>query len=136
MTWPSRNVELSARAPARASKMLSSAAEVDEGREVGSTDICVPPARTALAIKVSGAPGRRTLLERLSSGGLEARVRKHRVHDLRRRFLRRARLEGWLGVVLDAQLDRLCELTAGDPGHEREGHVDPRRNPRGGDDLV
>src|SRR5205085_403528 len=56
--------------------------------------------------------------------------------DLRGRLLRRAGVERRLRVVLDAELDRLSDGLAGDPGDERERHVDPGGDAGGADDLA
>ena len=56
--------------------------------------------------------------------------------DLRRRLLRRAGVEGRVGVVLDAELDRLGDLRPDLAGDQVQGHVDPGGDPGGGDDLA
>src|SRR6202044_3258249 len=54
----------------------------------------------------------------------EAGVGAYRLDDLSRCRVGRAGVEGRLGVVLEAELDRLRDLRAGDLGGERERHVD------------
>src|SRR5215212_7383783 len=53
-----------------------------------------------------------------------------------RGLVRRAGVERRLGVVLDAELNRLRHLGAGDLGRQRQGHIDSRRDPGGRDDLA
>src|SRR5437763_16049487 len=66
---------------------------------------------------------------------LEAAVPAQQLHDLGGRLAGRARVERWLRVILDAQLDRLRHLLARPPPRELERHVDAGRDARGGDDL-
>src|SRR5712691_10684749 len=57
-------------------------------------------------------------------------------HDVRRGRLWRARREGRLRIILDAELDALRHLVSGDSRGQSQGHVDARRDPRRGDDLA
>src|SRR5438093_216691 len=57
-------------------------------------------------------------------------------HDVRRRRLGRAGVEGRLRVVFDPELDALRELVAGDARGQNQAHVAARRDAGGGDDLA
>src|ERR1019366_6231284 len=89
--------------------------------------------------RLAGALGRDALAAvrwgPLSRSG-EARAGAQRLYDGLRRLGRRAGVERRPGVVLDAQLDRLGDLRAGDPRRQRQRHVDARRDARAGDELA
>src|SRR5213080_5193670 len=55
---------------------------------------------------------------------LELQRLAHELHHVRGRLARGARVEGWFGVVLDAELDAPREVVAADAGDESERHVD------------
>src|SRR5262245_63898971 len=47
-----------------------------------------------------------------------------------------AGVERWRGVVLDAELDRLRPVLAGDLGGDGQTEIDPRRHAAGGDNAT
>src|SRR3954470_2405971 len=60
----------------------------------------------------------------------------HELYDLRGRLLGRTGVERRLRVVLDAELDRLGDLGAGEVARKGERHVDAGRDAGGGDHLA
>src|SRR5919106_830408 len=89
--------------------------------------------------------------DRRRAGGASIRKFPCRLSDLRRagaaegldglddrgrRFLGGAGVEGWVGVVLDPQLDRLGDLGAGLAADQVEGHVEAGGDAGGGDRLA
>ena len=60
----------------------------------------------------------------------------HTIDGRRVRLGQRPAVERRLGVVLDPELDRLCDLVAGDERRQREAHVDAGRHAGRGHDLA